>query len=79
MPDGSYVRWNGTSGATPIVAGVVALVMAAHPELGAADGSVEGDATLDRETLGVRGAAAEADAFGSVMVLKGNEIAHDER
>jgi subtilisin family serine protease len=37
MPDGSYVRWNGTSGATPIVAGVVALVMAAHPELGAAD------------------------------------------
>jgi len=37
MPDGSYVRWSGTSGATPIVAGVVALVKAAHPGLDAAN------------------------------------------
>ncbi|CAN5326158.1 type VII secretion-associated serine protease mycosin [soil metagenome] len=34
-PGGGYVLWNGTSGATPIVSGVVALVMAAHPELDA--------------------------------------------
>jgi subtilisin family serine protease len=31
VPGGSYVQWEGTSGATPIVAGVVALVMASHP------------------------------------------------
>ncbi|WP_224763640.1 MULTISPECIES: S8 family serine peptidase [unclassified Salinibacterium] len=37
MPGGSYVSWNGTSGATPIVAGVVALVKAAHPQLDAAN------------------------------------------
>jgi subtilisin family serine protease len=31
VPGGGYVQWEGTSGATPIVAGVVALVMASHP------------------------------------------------
>jgi type VII secretion-associated serine protease mycosin len=37
VPGGTYVQWAGTSGATPIVSGVVALVMAAHPTLSAAN------------------------------------------
>ncbi|MBW8870713.1 MAG: S8 family serine peptidase [Leifsonia sp.] len=36
-PGGGYVQWAGTSGATPLVAGAVALVRAAHPELTAPD------------------------------------------
>ncbi|MDZ4045117.1 MAG: S8 family serine peptidase [Rhodoglobus sp.] len=37
VPGGGHVRWNGTSGAAPIVSGIVALVMAAHPGLDAAN------------------------------------------
>lgn len=36
MPDSSYVQWDGTSAATPIVSGLVALVRAAYPDLNAA-------------------------------------------
>ncbi|MEO6115624.1 MAG: S8 family serine peptidase, partial [Pseudolysinimonas sp.] len=37
IPGGGYVLWDGTSGASPIVAGIIALVRAAHPELSAAN------------------------------------------
>ncbi|MDJ0378801.1 S8 family serine peptidase [Cryobacterium sp. PH31-L1] len=36
MPDSSYVQWDGTSAAAPIVSGLVALVRAAYPDLDAA-------------------------------------------
>ena len=36
-PGGGHVMWNGTSGAAPIVAGIAALVMQAHPELDTAN------------------------------------------
>lgn len=35
MPGGGYSWWQGTSGAAPIVSGIVALVRSAHPELDA--------------------------------------------
>lgn len=36
-PGGGYYEWAGTSGATPIVSGIVALVRAAYPKLDAAN------------------------------------------
>jgi type VII secretion-associated serine protease mycosin len=37
LPGGAYALWDGSSGAAPIVSGIVALVRAAHPDLDAAN------------------------------------------
>ncbi|MDO9395526.1 MAG: S8 family serine peptidase [Herbiconiux sp.] len=37
VPGGGYVLWDGTSGAAPLVSGLAALVVSAHPELDAAN------------------------------------------
>ena len=63
IPGGDYVLWDGTSGAAPIVAGVVALVRAAHPELSAAN-------VINRilVTAQDRGAAGVDDLYGYGLV-----------
>ncbi|MEO7147584.1 MAG: S8 family serine peptidase [Terrimesophilobacter sp.] len=50
-PGGTYFAWAGTSGATPIVAGIVALVRAAHPKLDA--GNVINRLTATAKSPGV--------------------------
>jgi membrane-anchored mycosin MYCP len=52
--DSTLVSWNGTSGAAPIVAGVAALVRAAHPELDA-------DNVINRIVKTARPAAGATD------------------
>lgn len=49
MPGEDYMQWNGTSGASPIVAGAAALVWAAHPELSAQEVKHRLLATADSE------------------------------
>jgi type VII secretion-associated serine protease mycosin len=56
VPGGQYVTWSGTSGATPIVAGIVALVRAAHPELDAAN-------VINRVIVSARDAGADGADF----------------
>lgn len=55
-PGGGYRQWSGTSGSAPLVAGVVALVRAAHPELDVAN--VINRITATAQDVGPAGADA---------------------
>ena len=63
LPGGGHAQWGGTSGASPIVAGIVALVRAAHPELDAAN-------VINRitETARDRGPAGQDYSYGFGLV-----------
>jgi subtilisin family serine protease len=63
--DGSLVRWNGTSGAAPIVAGIAALVRAAHPELDA-DNVINRIVKTARRPAGATGTRDPLYGFGLV-------------
>ncbi|HEY4269531.1 MAG TPA: S8 family serine peptidase [Galbitalea sp.] len=54
VPGGGYVQWEGTSGSTPIVSGIVALVMASHPGM-SADNVINRIVTTARDA-GAKGA-----------------------
>ncbi|MEJ3403733.1 S8 family serine peptidase [Rathayibacter sp. YIM 133350] len=49
VPGGGYVKWDGTSGAAPIVSGLIALVRSAYPKLDAADAIQRVVATADAD------------------------------
>ena len=63
IPGGGYVLWDGTSGAAPIVSGIVALVRAAHPGLSAVN-------VINRilATAHDTGAAGPDDLYGYGLV-----------
>jgi type VII secretion-associated serine protease mycosin len=72
VPGGGYVLWDGTSGAAPIVAGVVALVRAAHPELSADD-------VINRilTTAHDKGPAGPDDLYGYGLIDAGAAVRAD--
>ena len=63
IPGGGYVLWDGTSGAAPIVSGIVALVRAAHPGMSAVN-------VINRilATAHDKGAAGVDDLYGYGLV-----------
>ncbi|MBD8102354.1 S8 family serine peptidase [Plantibacter sp. CFBP 8775] len=62
-PAGSYVQWQGTSGAAPIVSGLVALVRSAWPELSAADAIKRVTATAKQV-----GDSAQSPIYGAGLI-----------
>ncbi len=72
-PDGQLMRWDGTSGAAPIVAGVAALVRSAHPGLDANNVINRIIATADR----VPGASVPDPEYGYGLVDAAEAVASD--
>lgn len=68
LPGGGYAVWSGTSGAAPIVAGIVALVRAAHPQLDAAN-------VINRLTATARDRGPAGDDFTYGYGLVGADAA----
>ncbi|MEO7121632.1 MAG: S8 family serine peptidase [Lacisediminihabitans sp.] len=77
-PGGGYYTWSGTSGATPLVAGIVALVRASHPGMDAGNvihrltATAKGVGAVPNATYGYGLVNAAAAVTANVPLVKAN-------